>query len=113
MIKPINKREKQHNPLIIKGYLKITITDFYHPATSVRQISKCASRTITGRIFAASRFTYGGGYQRSSRRGGGVSAQRHGGQNMQLEYRVSLVGDFKKPRHRKGLQGYREKLVYR
>lgn len=32
---------------------------------------------------------------------------------MQLEYRVSLVGDFKKPIHRKGLRGDREKLVYR
>lgn len=45
--------------------------------------------------------------------GGGVSAQRYGGQNMQLEYRVYLVGDFKKPRHRKGSRGDREKLVYR
>lgn len=80
---------------------------------NAKHLSPCASRTITGRIFAASRFTYGGGISDPAAGGGGVSAQRHGGQNMQLEYRVSLVGDFKKPRHRKGLQGYREKLVYR
>lgn len=91
------------------GYLKITIANFFHPATPVRQISKCASRTITGRIFAASRFTYGGGISDPAPEGGYKYATR----DIRLGFRFSLVGYFKKARYSKGLRGDREKLVYR
>lgn len=82
-------------------YLKITIADFYHPATSVRQISKCASRTITGRIFAAGLHMVGG-ISDPAAGGGSASAQRYAAKHKQLGYRVSIVGYFRKVRNSKG-----------